>query len=74
MTATTLESLLEDMLRQLEYQTKLLETIVESRPADGSKNVEAAMNMVMNMPFIKQLGIDPTIFKNMVSSVKGNCK
>jgi hypothetical protein len=62
-----MEKLLQDILKELQYHTKLLESIVEGRAdAAGKAHMEKAMEMVLNMPLFKQMGIDPQQVRNMV--------
>ena len=66
-----MEKLLSEILAELKYQTKLLETIFDNKRANGAQeNLEAAMNMVLKMPFIKQMGVDPSKLKNAIIGTK----
>jgi len=63
------EELLKDILEALQYQNKLLETIVETAslgaaPTDGKAVMEKAVDTVLNMPMFAKL--DKAPFKAMM--------
>ena len=57
--------LLEKILEQLTYQTKLFETIVSNRPANGQDPMKQAMELVMKMPFVQKMGLDTQVKQAM---------
>jgi len=66
-----MEELLKQILEELKYQTKLLESAVERGRADGvSDNMERAMQMVMNMPLMQQMGMRPDTMRSMMGMKK----
>lgn len=66
-----MEELLKQILEELKYQTKLLESVVERGRADGvSENMERAMQMVMNMPLMQQIGLRPDTMRSMMGMKK----
>lgn len=67
-----MEEILKAVLKELQYQTKLLESIVEGREGNPPQaNMEAAMKMVLDMPMFKHLGVDPAKVRSMVMQGQG---
>jgi hypothetical protein len=66
-----MEKILADILSELRYQNKLLESLFEKKRADGTNaSIETAMNMVLKMPFMKQIGVDPAKLRQAILGVE----
>jgi len=62
-----MDKLLAEILNELKYQTRLLETLFETKRANGTEDpMEKVMNMIIKMPFIAKMGVDPQDLKNAI--------
>ena len=62
-----MEKLLAEILSELKYQTKLMETIFENKRANGAEDpMEKVMNMILKMPFITKMGVSPQELRNAI--------
>lgn len=53
------KELFKDMLKELQYQTKLLESLVSNQGGGTvDEKMEKAMNLVLNNPMFKNMGLD----------------
>lgn len=73
-TQGTMEKLLTEILAELKYQTKLMETIFDNKRANGKPDInqimETATQIIMNMPMIKAMGFDQEKLRTFMQSNK----
>jgi len=69
-----MEKLLTEILAELKYQTKLMETIFDNKRANGKPDInqimETATQIIMNMPMIKAMGFDQEKLRTFMQSNK----
>jgi|GEM_PF-3596567 len=70
-----MEKLLAEILAEMKYQTKLLESVFDNKRADGKPDIqqimETTMNVVMNMPMFKNMGLDQQKVREAILGSEG---